>query len=127
MQEKKLQGWQRQAARNYLLKNPDASIAEAAQATGMGQRTVATARKQLVNEGVLPSGRNSEVAPEAPSSEVEQESPAAPAKTGKNNNLLDAEALKALDKMLDEVEADEDDAESQTRVRRRFGRFSWRN
>lgn len=126
MPEKPLQGWQRQAARNYLIKNPDASIAEAAKATNMGERTIARARKQLVDEGVLPGGRNAEPAPEAPSSSVEPVAPAAPTKAGKSGNaLLDAQAMKELDEMLNAVEEDEDDAESQKKMLRQVKRMAF--
>jgi hypothetical protein len=125
MPEKPLQGWQRQAARNYLIQNKDASIAEAAKATNMGVRTIARARKQLVDEGILPGGRNSAPAPESPSSSDEPEVAAAPTKAGKQNNLLDAKALDELSKMLDTIDENEDDIESQKLMLRQVKRMAF--
>jgi len=125
MPNKPLQGWQREAARNYLIKNQDASIAEAAKATNMGVRTIARARKQLVDEGVLPGGRNSAPAPESPSSSDEPEVAAAPTKAGKQNNLLDAKALDELSKMLDTIDENEDDIESQKLMLRQVKRMAF--
>ncbi len=126
MPQKPLQGWQRQAARDYLLKNPDASIAEVAKATNMGVRTIARARIQLVKEGLLPGGRNSGPAPDPPSSTVEPEVPATPTKAGKgNNSLLDAKALEELSNMLDTIDENEDDIESQKLMLRQVKRMAF--
>ena len=143
MPKKEIQGWQREAARNFLLRNPDASIKEVAKATNMGVRTVARARKQLADENIVAPGRRGrpaksadtysyvpeEVVPEVPSSPSDEPAPtevkvAAPVAI-KSSSLLDARALTDLSNMLDRIEDNEDDAESQKLMLRQVKRMAF--
>lgn len=130
MQENSGQGWKRKQAMQYLREHPDASIADTARALGLGTRTVAYARKILVEQKVLPpyqrgtleTGDEATATPETPSSSVET-----PASSPKKSpgTMLDAKALEELSGMLDRIEENEDDIESQKLMLRQVKRMAF--
>lgn len=130
MQENSGQGWKRKQAAAYLREHPDASISEASRALGLSPRTVAYARKILVEQKILPPYKRGVLepegeaaAPESPSSPVEQA--VSPPKKNIGGTLLDAKALEELGGMLDRIEENEDDIESQKLMLRQVKRMAF--
>lgn len=127
-------GWQRQAARDYYLRHPDASISEVAAALNIATRTVARSREALVNEGLLAPGRNNPDSAAAAiaaavassvgtgSDTPQAEGPAdpvAPRPSGGHprNAVLDDEALRKMNAMIDELAGDDSTDVEETRKR----------
>lgn len=142
--------WQRDAAKDYYLRHPDASINDVCKATDVPLRTVARARADLVAKGLLAPGRNasdsaaeaaalavaSRVAPAEPDAVPTSEEPAPtseePAnlsvtegRPGKKPATLDDEALRSIDKMLDELSSEEDNEVVRKKMLKQVQRFAF--
>lgn len=114
-------------ARNYILANPTLSKSQIMITTGLSDTTIARARAELINEGLIQSPRNRPTqsaappsTPGAPSSTedsaVETGQHPAPAPKPKGLGLLDHSALLALEAMIETAVDSGDDITIQKKL-----------
>jgi hypothetical protein len=99
-------------AREYILAHPDESKGQQSRATDISERTIASARAELIAEGLLAPSRKA--APRTIPSEVaarlpEQDPDAVPMPHPRDNVLVDAEAMLRIGAMIDEATEHGDD------------------
>jgi hypothetical protein len=99
--------------KEYILSHPDESKAQQALSTGVGVRTIARARADLVAEGLLPADRKvfrraSAQPAGSAQDEVPSEEPRAAA--SKEPGLRDHAAMKALANLIDSAAGEEDES-----------------
>ncbi len=122
-------------ARVYLLANPHASKSQAVMATGLSDSTIARARRDLVDEGILAPARNAPVEPVSPPEPVAaQPTEGAPSEdksrpvksTAKGNATPDHEAMRTLAEMVDTAVNSGDDESIQKMLLKQCLVFAFR-